>query len=125
LSNLAWSNIFKQGMTSGNPSGQIAEEQREQAEQELRKEVRTLMPSLIVLVNAGYYEEIPKAAYLIGEQELTELRRTPVDGEDKFDLWSRPAYGEFPPLVWIYHPQGKRKEYLAAAIELIEHVADW
>jgi hypothetical protein len=86
LSNLAWSNIFKQGVAVGNPSGQVAEEQREEAEAELRREAAELKPSLIVLVNAGYYEEIPKAAFLIGDDEVTGMTQTKVPGENKNDI---------------------------------------
>jgi hypothetical protein len=125
LSNLAWSNIFKQGVVSGNPYGKTAEAQRQEAEDELRKEVETVIPTLIVMVNAGYYEEIAKAAYLIGDDELSELNQTTVQGESKYDLWSRPAHGDIPPLVWMYHPQGKRKEYLEAGIALIKKIAGW
>ena len=91
LQNLAWSNIFKQGVLRGNPTGKIAETQRASAIQSLQEEVNQLQPHLIVLVNAGYYEEIPKAAYLIDDGEVGEkaLTRTTVEGEEKYDLWSR------------------------------------
>lgn len=125
LSNIAWSNIFKQGVVKGNPLREVAEAQRGEAEEELRKEASALAPTLIVLVNAGYYEEIPKAAYQIGDNEVTGLTRTEVPGEDRYDLWSRSAYGGLPPIVWMYHPQGKRKQYLNAALALISQVTGW
>lgn len=127
LSNLAWSNIFKQGVTRGNPSGKFAGGQRQAALQELKAEVDQLKPSLIVLVTGDYYDDIPKAAYQIinGEVGDQALTRKAVPGEEKWDLWSRPAYSSFPPIVWTYHPQGKRTEYVEAALALVKQVSGW
>jgi hypothetical protein len=127
LSNIAWSNIFKQGVTAGNPTGEIADSQRESAVDTLREEVCRLKPSLIVLVNAGYYEELVKSAFEIIDGEVGDdaLKRTAVEGESKWDFWSRAAYKQYPTLVWMYHPQGKRKQYTNAALDLVKAVTGW
>ncbi len=127
LSNVAWSNIFKQGVIKGNPSGNIAESQRDAATQALRGEIKKFTPSLVLLVNAGYYEEVPKMAFDIkdGESGPGALIRTPVKGENKIDLWSRPQYDVFPPIVWMYHPQWKSKAYLDTARNLIRATTHW
>ncbi|WP_263374494.1 hypothetical protein [Granulicella aggregans] len=108
--NLAWCNIFKQGVIRGNPGRQEAELQRAQAEDGLREDLRTLQPTLIVLVAAGYYEEIPKAAFCMesdtGPSALVETRIRFDDGRDyRFRLWSRAPYQGFPPIVWMRHPR--------------------
>ena len=127
LSNLAWSNIFKQGVTRGNPSGIIADQQRADAITALKKEVEDLKPSIIVLVTAGYYEEIPKEAFNIkdGEGEANMLTESAAEGEGRYALWSRPAFAHIPPIVWMHHPQGKSGAYRAAALDLICKTAGW
>ena len=126
--NLAWSNIFKQGVAVGNPGSTVAEAQRAESIEMLRDELVSLKPTLIVLVNAGYYEDIPRAAYGIGYDGPSALTETPVivkDAEYKYALWSRPAYEACPPIVWMYHPERKPAEYLDQALELIQNVAGW
>ena len=127
LSNLVWSNIFKQGVTRGNPSGSIADQQRVDAVAELKKEAEELKPSIIVLVTAGYYEEIPKEAFDItdGEGEPSMLIEAAAEGESRHALWSRPAFQGVPPIVWMHHPQGKSSVYRAAAVNLIVQTAGW
>ncbi len=126
LSNVAWSNIFKQGVVIGNPLGEVAEDQIEEATRMLRKEVNDLAPTIIVLVTIGYYEKIVKNAYNIAEGEIGEqaLRQTKVEGE-VCELWSRPRLDEIPPVVWLSHPMLKRREYLQAALSLTAEIADW
>ncbi len=48
LRNVAWSNIFKQGVTSGNPGRNLAKEQWSDAVQALQTEAAELQPDLIL-----------------------------------------------------------------------------
>lgn len=126
LSNVAWSNLFKQGVTVGNPEGRTAEAQRDEAATLLRHEALTLNPTLIVLVNADYYEEVPRAAFDIPDDTSENaLIETQVPGELKFHLWHRPALGPFPLIVWMFHPQRKRSTYTTAALDLIARLTNW
>ena len=126
--NLAWSNIFKQGVVRGNPGTALAETQRGESIRMLVDEISAWKPTLIVLVNAGYYEDIPRAAYGIGYDGPSALEEHPVTvkgAEYKYALWSRPAYEDCPPIVWMSHPERKPREYTDAALALIKQVTGW
>ena len=129
LSNLAWSNIFKQGVLVRNPDGDMARAQKSTSVAELRGEVEELRPTIIVCENAGSNEDVIKSAFDITDGLLTEqnpqgLEQVLVSGE-KSDLWYRPQYANWPPLFWMYHPQGKSKAYTNAAIGLVQSRMKW
>lgn len=126
--NLVWSNVFKQGVRRGNPTGAEAEVQREKASQDLKHEVKRYKPDLIVLVTAGYEEEVVKAAFSISDGESSDesdgrLHESKCDGA--LSVWWRQAYKGVPPLIWMYHPQGKLQEYKNAALEQIALLMGW
>ena len=127
LENLAWSNLIKQGVTSGNPKS-LSEDQKAEAVGILRKEVADLKPNLIVLVTVGYEEDIPKAAFDIEDGETIgndgKLKTLPVS-DQAYSIWSREVYRAFPPIVWLNHPQGKRLEYTDAALHEIKRLTGW
>lgn len=127
--NLAWSNIFKQGVKNGNPQGEVALDQAEESVQLLKEEVTKLRPDLIVLVTADYWEEIPKKAFDIADGESTQdadgkLKTVQAPG-GRYGIWSRPSFKSFPPIVWLHHPQGKMTEYLDAAIAEVSRLTGW
>ncbi len=126
--NLVWSNIFKQGVRRGNPTGAEAEVQRARASQDLRHEVEKYRPDLIVLVTVGYEEEVVKAAFSISDGKSND----DSDGrlhEDSFEallsVWWRRPYKGVPALVWMNHPQGKLREYKDAALKRIALLMGW
>ncbi len=128
-SNLAWSNVFKQGVLNGNPRGSTAHDRRDESIEELRQDLQKTKADLIVLVTADYWEEIPKQAFDVLDGESLEdgdkkLKTTEVPGQ-KYAIWSRGATGIYPPIVWTNHPQGKLNEYRDAAVQVIREVTGW
>jgi hypothetical protein len=116
LSNVAWSNLFKQGVTQGNPRQKFAGQQKPAAIEQLRKEAKDLKPSLIVLVNAYYYEDVSRSAFYMPE------------GSEKAcgsELWFRPRFRGIAPILWMCHPQFKKRAYLEAALSVIESELGW
>jgi hypothetical protein len=124
LSNLCWSNIFKQGVIDGNPKGALAKSQSNSAIASLARDIRKANPSLVVCVAAGYHEgQFRDALRLPAESDDFEWRT--VLGEPKWDLYFRKCDGRLPPIVWMYHPQGKRIAYTEAALNLVSEKMGW
>jgi hypothetical protein len=121
LSNLAWSNLFKIGKSRGNPNGKLAAAQKSLAVETLRAEIRCLKPTLVVCVAAGYQDHI--------FYDVLGIKQNIDDGfvEEFYGKWafySRPAYGEWPPILWMSHPQGKTRDYLEAGERIAQKLME-
>lgn len=71
------------GCSIGNPGSSVVRSQREESVEMLRGESKALKPTVIVLVNAGYHEDIPRAAFCIGYDGPSAVIERPVviDGQ--------------------------------------------
>jgi hypothetical protein len=115
LPNLAWTNICKIGTISGNPNKELAKAQRPLAIATLIMEIRTLNPTLVVFVTDGYLDCI-----------VNEVLNVEHGANDEFeyqlsgDIWVyyRCAQDGWPPILWMKHPQGKKRRYLEDAEQI-------
>ncbi len=113
LDAVAWSNLLKIGVISGNPKGKLVEDQYELAVKTLKAEIKHFNPALLVCVAANYLDDIL--------YEALELKR----GSDGFIeepvgsryLYSRERTEALPAVLWLEHPERKRKEYVVAVLQ--------
>jgi hypothetical protein len=108
LSNLIWTNLCKIGTLSGNPDRSLRDAQHDLAIETLRREIRTYKPKLIVFATGDYGAG--------GGDLLDGLVGTAKNSwdskQEKKGYWWRPAKGEMPALLWIYHPERKPEREL-------------
>jgi hypothetical protein len=117
LQNLVWTNICKIGVLRGNPTGEILRAQSELAVASLRSEIRMYRPRIVVFVTGDYSETLVDAVVGDCEQKKWHKER----GGELF--WWRKPVGNFPAVLWAYHPERKprstRETWIQQALRLV------
>ena len=122
LDNIAWSNIFKIGLSKRNPDEQLQLAQKCLAIRTLQEELSALKPDLLVITAEGWADS---------DDLIYEVLRTSrgADGfEEKKDdggtFYTRAARDGLPPVLWIQHPERKlklrRPAWVAAVQEMLQ-----
>jgi hypothetical protein len=99
--NLVWSNLCKIGVAKGNPAGAYLGTQFDLATETLREEITAYRPTLVVFTSSTY---APNIIYRATGYSASGWITRPSGS------WVRPASSEMPAMLWIDHPQGKRRE---------------
>jgi len=117
LGNLAWSNLCKIGVRNGNPDDTLAERQRELAVKTLQLEMEFLQPTLIVCVAEGFQDHFVYEALGV-TQDLDDGFRWRQAG--RYSIYFREAQDGWPPIMWMKHPERKKRIYLDEALSIAE-----
>jgi len=108
LQNLIWTDICKVGVAKGNPPEKIYRPQFHLAVDTLRAEIEAYHPRLVMFVTGHDYDEVV--------QEVV-CETGDASWQQHQDFCLRYANQSLPAVLWTPHPQGKRKERVAAWIE--------
>jgi len=106
--NLIWSNLFKIGSESGNPSGRLAEYQKTLA---IQLEIATYAPTIVIFTTAYQSDLVYRIAGMEHQHEwISENEGLPTES------WAL-RLPLRPPMLWTRHPARKSANTLAHWLE--------
>ena len=117
---IAWSNVCKIGVQSGNPSESLQLAQQALAAITLREEITSLSPTLVVFTSANYADDIVYQALGVVRGEDGFETHPAVDGTE---FYSRAVTSDCKtPILWIPHPERKRNELKTQWLQKVQEL---